>query len=301
MLGQRKQRKLLNQAQLDRLSRLGLHARSVVEGTLTGLHQSHQKGSNVEFSGFREYSPGDDLRHIDWKVLGRTDRLFLREYEEETNLRAYVLLDCSNSMNYASNDVSKFDYAVSLASALAYLFMRQRDSVSLVTFDTRIRDYLPPRCSPGQLQRIWRLLEEVKPQEKTDFGTPFRDLASRVRRRGLLCVISDLLTDPMELLRAIGHFRYKHFEVIVFHILDPQELDFKLKGRIKFRDLETEAIVETSARGIRSVYLQQFEAFLERIRKDCFGNQADYALLRTDEPLDRAFHKYLSRRLNRWG
>ncbi len=289
----------LVQAQLDRLSRLGLHARSVVEGTLMGLHRSHQKGWNVEFAGFREYAPGDDPRHIDWKVLGRTDKLFLKEYEEETNLRAYLVLDRSNSMNYGSKDATKFEYGVALASALAYLFIRQGDAVSMATFDNQIRDYLPPRSSPDHLQRVWRLLESLSPADVTNVGDPLKELAGRVRRRGLLCLISDLLADPVEVLRALAHFRYKHFEVIVFHILDQQELEFDLKGRIRFLDLETQRLVETSARGVRNIYLEQFQAFLDRVRSDCFEQQVDYALMRTDEPLELALHKYLVRRLAR--
>jgi len=291
----------LAQAHLDRLSRLGLHARSVVEGTLMGLHRSNQKGSNVEFSGFREYAPGDDPRYIDWKVLGRTDKLFLREYVEETNLRAYVVVDRSNSMSFASKEGTKLEYAVGLASALAYLFIRQGDAVSITTFDNKIRDYLPPRSSPDHLQRIWRLLETLTPAERTNVGDPLKELAGRVRRRGLLCLVSDLLAEPTELLHALTHFRCKHFEVIVFHVMDAQELDFDLKGRIRFFDLETQGMVETSARGVRAIYLQQLGMFLERVRSDCFDQRIDYALMRTDEPLDVALHKYLTRRLARRG
>lgn len=298
--GDKKRRQVqLTTAQLDRLSRIGLHARSVVEGTLAGLHKSNKKGSNVEFSGFREYTSGDDPRNLDWKVLGRTDKLFIKEFEEETNLRAYLVVDQSNSMNFGSDGMTKFQYAVSLASALAYLFVRQSDAVSIATFDNKIRDYLPPRSSPSQLQRIWRLLESLQPSQQSDFGVPLKELATRVRRRGLLCLVSDLMSDPVEILRALAHFRLKHFEVIVFHILDREELEFNLKGRIRFKDLETQAMVETSARGIRSTYLEQFGAFLERIRKDCFGNQIDYSLMRTDESLDLALHKYLIGRMSR--
>lgn len=286
---------------LKHLSRLGLRARTAVEGLISGIHRSHSYGWNVEFADFREYTRGDDIRYIDWKVFARTDRFFIKQFEEETNMRVYVVVDQSQSMAYRSNGNSKLAYACTLAAALSYLFVRQGDSVGLVAFDNEMRSYLPPRNSPPHLQRVWRTLEEMEAGGGTDVMRNLRYLAARVRRRGLLVLVSDLFDQPEQILKGLSHFRNKKFEVIAFQILDPAEIEFPFRGNTVFLDMESSSWVETSARAIRETYLSLFNSFLETVRRGCHQTGVDYQLIRTDTPVERALVQYLSLRLKRQG
>lgn len=286
---------------LKHLSRLGLRARTAVEGLISGIHRSHAYGWNVEFADFREYTKGDDIRYIDWKVFARTDRFFIKQFEEETNMRVYVVVDQSQSMAYKSNGQGKIAYACTLAAALSYLFVRQGDSVGLVTFDKEMRAYLPPRNTPMHLQRVWKTLEELEPGGTTDVTRNLRYLAARVRRRGLLILISDLLDRPERVITGLSHFRHKKFEAIAFHILDPAEVEFPFQGNTVFRDMESRRWVETSARAVRDTYLDLFNSFLETVRGGCRQTGVDYQLIRTDIPIERALLQYLSLRLKRQG
>jgi len=286
---------------LRHLSRLGLRARTAVEGLVSGIHKSRSHGWNVEFADFREYARGDDIRFIDWKVYARTERFYIRQFEEETNMRAYIVVDQSHSMGFSGNGQTKLEYASVLAAALSYLFVRQGDSVGLVTFDQAMREYLPPRNSPRHLELIWRTLERIEAGGATDVTGNLHYLAARVRRRGLVILVSDLMDRTRDLMKGLAHCRNKKFEVIVFHVLDPVEMEFPFEGNSIFLDMESDRRVETSPRAIREAYLALFDEFLDIVRRGCRQNGVDYHLMRTDIPVDLALLRYLSLRLKRQG
>jgi uncharacterized protein (DUF58 family) len=277
------------------ISNLYLRARWVVEGMMSGLHRSRAKGFSVEFEEHREYSPGDEIRRIDWKALGKFDRYFIKEYEDETNLRAYLLLDASASMNYASDGISKFDYACTLTASLAYLILRQQDAAGVVTFSDRIDSFVPPRAKRDYLTQILHALENRGPGGETNVGRILDDIAGQVKRRGLIVLVSDLLDEPAEILRGLRQFRFKGNDVIVFHVLDPAELNLPFDGNILFEDLETASLqVITDPRAIRSTYEQVVKEFVNDLRKQCHDNTIDYQLISTATPLDQALASYLS-------
>jgi uncharacterized protein (DUF58 family) len=286
---------------LRHLSRLGLRARTAVEGLISGIHKSRSHGWNVEFADFREYTKGDDIRHIDWKVYARTERFFIKQFEEETNMRVYIVVDQSRSMAYTEGGTTKLEYACSLAAALSYLLIRQGDSVGLVTFDNEMREYLPPRNSPRHLELIWKVLEGIEAGGGTDVTANLHYLAARVRRRGLVILISDLFDRTRDVLKGLAHFRHKKFEVITFHVLDPAELEFPFEGNTLFLDMETDRSVETSPGSIRGNYLSLFDEFLEGVRRGCTQTGVDYHMIRTDTPVHLALLHYLSLRLKRQG
>lgn len=280
-----------------RLSRLDLVARLVVEGFITGLHQSPYHGFSVEFSEYRQYMPGDPMRDIDWKVYGKTDRLYVKQYEEETNLKAYLLLDASGSMAYGSNGLNKFQYAAYTAAALAHLMLRQRDAVGLVAFDDGIRNYIPPRSVGSHLHTLLRSLRQTAPEgADTDLAKTFHNLAERIVRRGLIVVLSDLLDDPASLLSGLKHFRHRKHEVIVFHILDPRERDLDFDRETRFVDLESGTSVATEPWHIAPDYRAHMEALVNRFRRECRDSLIDYVLLDTAQPFDTALFNYLAKR-----
>jgi uncharacterized protein (DUF58 family) len=277
------------------ISNLYLRARWVVEGMMSGIHRSRAKGFSVEFEEHREYSPGDEIRRIDWKALGKYDRYFIKEYEDETNLRAYLLLDASESMNYASDGVTKFGYACTLTASLAYLILKQQDAAGLVTFSNRIEEFVPPRAKRDYLTQILHALEQRGPGGETNVGRILEDIAGQVKRRGLIVLISDLLDDPADILKGLRQFRFKGNDVIVFHVLDPAELHLPFDGNILFEDLEAANLrVITDPRAIRSTYEQVVQEFVGDFRKQCHDNAIDYQLISTATPLDRALASYLS-------
>ena len=277
------------------ISNLYLRARWVVEGMLSGLHRSRAKGFSVEFEEHREYSPGDEIRRIDWKALGKFDRYFIKEYEDETNLRAHLLLDASASMNYASDGISKFDYACTLTASLAYLILKQQDAAGLVTFSNRIESFIPPRAKRDYLTQILHALENRGPGGETNVGRILDDIAGQIKRRGLIVLVSDLLDEPADIIRGLRQFRFRGNDVIVFHILDPAELDLPFDGNILFEDLETASLqVITDPRAIRTTYRQVVQEFIDDVRKQCLDNTVDYQLISTATPLDRALASYLS-------
>jgi uncharacterized protein (DUF58 family) len=277
------------------ISNLYLRARWVVEGMMSGLHRSRAKGFSVEFEEHREYSPGDEIRRIDWKALGKFDRYFIKEYEDETNLRAYLLLDASASMNYASDGITKFDYACTLTASLAYLILRQQDAAGVVTFSDRIDSFVPPRAKRDYLTQILHALENRGPGGETNVGRILDDIAGQVKRRGLIVLVSDLLDEPADILRGLRQFRFKGNDVIVFHVLDPAELNLPFDGNILFEDLETASLqVITDPRAIRSTYEQVVKEFVNDLRKQCHDNTIDYQLISTATPLDQALASYLS-------
>lgn len=281
---------------VSRLRSLNLIARLVVEGFMTGLHKSPYHGFSVEFAEHRQYMPGDDLRHMDWKVYAKTNRFVVKQYEQETNLKSYLLVDASASMSYTSHSLSKLDYATHLAAALAYLMIKQRDAVGLLTFDEHIRRYLPPRSVHTFLHEILAELERTESASKTMMGRAFHELAERIHRRGLIIIFSDLLDNPDEILRGLKHFRHNHHQVIVFHILDPYERNFDFKRSAVFKDLETGETLPTQPWQIRGDYRQLVSRYIEKIKKQCREHCIDYMLMDTQEPYDRALLHYLLKR-----
>jgi uncharacterized protein (DUF58 family) len=283
----------LDPATLARLGSLDLRARAVVEGFLTGLHRSPFKGFSVEFAEYRQYLPGDDLATLDWKVYARTDRHFVKKFEEETNLQCHILLDVSASMGYGSGGLTKLEYGAFLSAALAYLMNRQRDAVGLITFDDAIIHVLPPRARSGHLTSLLVTLERLQLGHRTDVAKPLKDLAEAIRKRGLVVLVSDLLDDPDRVMKGVKHFRYRGTEVIVFHVLDPAELHFPFEQAARFRDTETSDEVVAVPAAVREQYLQTMTGLQERYRREFQLAGIDYVLLDTSLPLDSALMTYL--------
>ncbi len=281
---------------VGRLQNLSLVARSVVEGFITGLHRSPYHGFSVEFSGHREYAPGDNLRHIDWQAYGRTDRYYVKQYEEETNLRCHILLDASASMGYGSGKVTKYEYGAYLAASLAYLMIRQRDSVGLVVFDRDIRLRIPPGSTTAHLDRLLVQLEETQPSATTGIAETFHALAENIKKRGLIIVISDLFDDEREVFRALRHFRQKKHEVAIFHVLDPYELEFPFSRTSNFLDVETPERMEVDPRYVRAEYLREINEFLENYRRGCAEGFMEYVLADTKTPFETLLTSYLAKR-----
>lgn len=282
---------------LARYGRLTMVARTVVEGFLTGVHKSPYKGFSVEFAEHRQYYPGDEIRHIDWRAYGKTDRYYIKEYEEETNLKAYLLVDASGSMAYRGQHLSKFQYAQYVAASLAYLMLHQLDAVGLVTHDTRVRQLLPPRASSKHLLQVLDALEKTQPGGETSMGPIWHELAGQLKRRGMVVILSDCFDQIGPLVRALRHFRHRRHEVLLFHILAPEELDFPFKKWTQFRNLEVaghKLLVDPQR--LRKEYLKNFQDFCQELRRQAGQLQIDYHMMRTDEPVERALGIYLSRR-----
>ena len=282
---------------LQRINRLDVRARQVVEGFITGEHQSPYHGFAVEFAGHREYTQGDDLRHIDWKVWSKTDRLYIKEYEEETNLKCTLLVDCSKSMRYGERDRvpwSKFDHAATAAASLTYLMQRQQDAVGLVTFNTAVRANLPANSHPSHLKRLVHELTETDVDDQTDVHDVFGQLASQIQQRGLVVLFSDLLVDLDVLAASLKKFRNRRHEMIIFHVLHNDELDFPFEDNTLFRGLEVDKQLHTEPRALRNSYLQVIHRFLDEVRKLCASAGIDYVLLNTSEALDIALARYLT-------
>ncbi len=288
--------KYFDPAVAARLGNLRLIARSVVEGFISGLHRSPYHGASLVFSEHREYVKGDDPRHIDWRAYCRSERLYVKQYEEETNLRAYIVLDASASMDYGSVGMTKLEYGCYLAAALAYLMIRQQDSVGLVVFDKDIRSFLPPRGAPAHYKRLLAELENLKPGERTDLSRTFHDLANHLKRRGLIIIISDLLDDPQRVLRAIRHFRHKQHEVILFHVLDKDELSLPFDQVTTFRDLETGARLQVEPATVREQYVELIRNFIDTYRRDCAESRVDYLEIDTQTRYDLLLQAYLVKR-----
>jgi len=281
---------------LASLDNLELRARVVVEGFINGLHKSPNRGFSVEFTDYRHYYRGDDMRHVDWKLYARSDKFYIKQYEDETNVRCYVVLDASASMNYSSGGMSKLEYGRTLASALSYFIMRQRDAVGLITFDEKVRDYLPALCRQPHLIRILRTLSALKPGEGTNAVRPLSDLAMNLNRKSLVILISDMLEDEDSIIKTLQRLRSMGNDVIVFHVLDEAELNFTFMEPTEFVDAETSETYITSPAAIRESYLKQLTDYLANCRKQCQSSGIDYCLLNTAQPLDAALSSYISRR-----
>jgi len=288
---------LLDALAIQRAEALGLHARFIVEGYMAGEHKSPFRGFAIEFTQHREYVPGDDVRHIDWKVMGRTDRLYLKQYEQETNYVAHILLDGSESMKYGSGSITKLQYGKVMAACLSYLILRQRDAVSVGIFDTAMRQHVPRTGSIRQMHTIMEILAAYEPANQTAISAVLHDLAVQIKRKGIVIVISDLLDDEQKLLEGIQHLRFGGNEVILFHVLDPYELEFPFTGMVEFIGLEDTGIIMTRPREIRRSYLRELEAFRQRIREGCERNLVHYVTVNTASPLHEVLAGYLAFRL----
>jgi uncharacterized protein (DUF58 family) len=292
--------RFLNPQTLASLEGLDLQARLVVEGYVAGMHPSPYHGFSVEFAEHREYVPGDDIRHVDWKVWSKTDKLYLKQYEEETNLLLYLLMDTSESMAYASgNNVSKLEYAQFVAAALGYMVLQQQDSVGLALFDDMVRRYLKPAGQPSHLKELIHLMDQAPARQKTDLSIVFHDLAERFKKRGVVAIFSDLFDDVPKIVAGLKHFRHRRHEVIVFHILDPAELEFPFRETTLFKGLEGMPEVLTEPHALRRAYQDEIRSFLGEIKKGCQSIDIDYVPLRTDQELDLALSGYLASRASR--
>jgi len=275
---------------------LELIARQVVEGFITGLHKSPFHGFSVEFSEHRAYQQGDSLKHLDWKVLARSERYYIKQYEEETNLRCHILLDVSHSMGYSSRNISKLDYAKILAASLSYLMLKQKDATGLVLFAKKIVESLPPRSMSNYLRVIQKVLSDVSPQNDTQIAFVLNEMAEKIQRRSFLIIISDLLDDPQNVLEGIRHLRYNNHEVLVLQVMDRQELDFSFQGQIEFEDLEQGYFIKTNARYIRNEYQREINQHFKILRDGFLENDIDYLTIFTDEQPAKALQRYLSKR-----
>lgn len=281
---------------LQKLGDLELIAREVVEGLRVGTHRSQLRGFSTEFAHHRQYAPGDAIRSIDWRVYGRTERYYTKLYEAETNFDCYLLIDASASMSYASGSVSKLEYAKFLAASLAYIVLKQRDSVGLSIFDSEVRSHLPPRSTMGIILQIDQLLQGIKPTPRTSIAKQLHDIALMIKRRSFVVVISDLLSDVDDILGGLEHLRFDGHNVVVLHTLDPYELEFPFKGAWCFEGLEEEEPLTTQAERIREDYLNSFNEYLQALREGCVASQIDYTTVDTSLPLDRVLNEFFFRR-----
>lgn len=290
----------LDPAAVARLGRLEIVARTLVEGFVKGLHFSASKGSSIEFAEHRPYAPGDEIRRIDWRTFGKTDRFYLKEYEDETNVRAILVVDTSASMGFRSGEVSKLRYASCLAAALGHLLLAQRDAVGFAAVAARVERYVPPRGTPRHLRGIFTILESASASGETRLADSVNALADRIHGRSLVVVLSDLLDDPRAIVRGIAHLRHRHSEVILFHILDPAEEDFPFTGWTVFRDPESPSLsLRVDARQVREIYRENLEEHIAILRKGCAALEVDYSLLYTRSPFETALAAYLDSRSRR--
>ena len=281
---------------VGRVSRHRLRARRAVEGYYSGIHKSPYHGVNVEFAEYREYSPGDDLRHLDWRVFARSDRFFLKQFEAETNLNAYILLDSSASMDFSTDTATRLDYGASLAAALTLLLLRQGDQVGLVVFDDAVRGFIPPRGHARHFNAVVEALEAIAPGRDTNIAAVLHDIAERVRRRSLVIVISDFFDGVDRVLRGLQHFRHRHHEVIVFHLLADAEVEFPYDRVTLFEGMERGEQIVVDPRVVAEGYRARFRRYLDDLRHGCLEKDVDYQCMRLSEPFDRALTTYLGRR-----
>ena len=266
---------------------------------MAGTHRSPYFGQSVEFLQHRQYVPGDDLRHVDWQVWARQDRLYVKQFEEETNMRVHLLVDVSKSMQYGSGPMNKSDYAATIAATLSYLVLKNQDSISWATFDEKIRQVVPSQTKRTQLNAVIAALENSRPADKTDLHKIFKRAAERFSRKGMIVVISDLFGDEETTLKGLRLLRQRGHEVILFHVLDDDELDFPFTSSTKFSDLESDVNLNCNPKALRDGYLEELHAFLEKIKIGCAKAAVDYALVRTSDSLGAVLAAFLSRRMAR--
>jgi len=288
---------------LAQLQGLELRARYIVDGYLAGRHRSAHRGHSVEFTEHREYASGDDLRYVDWKVFGKTDKIYLKQFEAETNLVCHLLVDVSESMSYQSDSaaLSKLEYAQCLAAALGYIVLRQRDSVSLAMFDSEVRQIVRESGNPVHNRQLISVLESADVSQRSDLGSVLHELSKKLLHRGVVVLISDLLGDVDSLLAGLKHLRHERHEVVVLQLLDPAEIDFPFQQITQFQGLESLPDVLAEPRGVRQAYLAALEKFLELIQEGCKTLQVDYECVRTDQPFDTTLRRLLTSRVSRRG
>ncbi len=290
-------RKYLTPAYVSKLNSLELKARLVVEGFMVGLHKSPYHGFSVEFTEHRPYMQGDNLKDVDWKVFGKTSRYFIKQYEEETNLKSYILLDTSKSMSYASEgNISKLEYATMLVAGLSYLMIKQQDAVGIALYSEKIDKFLPPKSSRAYLHQLLKSLADIKPSNKTNTAASLNSIAEKIKRRGLVIIVSDLFDEVDSVLSALKHFRYSNNEVIVFQILDPVEKSFNFGGDAIFKDMENEDELTTQPYQIQKAYREAMSEFIHKIKSECLNSKIDYNLIDTSEPFDKALINYVRKR-----
>jgi uncharacterized protein (DUF58 family) len=288
--------KYFDPAGLARVGNMELVARQVVEGFLTGRHRSPYHGFSVEYLDHRSYSPGDEIRALDWKILARSDKYFIKLFQDETNLRAYILLDCSKSMTFQSGKINKLEYGSYLAAALSFLMLHQNDAVGLVVFDREIRHFLGPRARPTQFRRILDILDSSPTGSDTNVGAVLHEVADRIKRRGLVIIISDLIDDEAAIANGLQHFRHNNHEVIVFHTMDDAELTFPYDRLTRFKDMEGAGRIVANPKSLRNRYLARINSWMDGIKTACFERGVSYNLANTTEPYDAFLAAYLEKR-----
>ncbi len=286
---------------IQQVRRLDLKARFIVEGFISGLHASPFHGFSVEFSEHRKYVPGDDIRTIDWSVYGKTDRYYIKKFEAETNLDAWLLVDCSGSMDYATGDrMTKMDYAICLSAALGYLMISQQDSVGLVTFDEKLRTFLPPKSKRTHLQNMLGMLAATRPAGETHLAEALHDAASRIKKRGLVILLSDLLADQQQVIDALHHLKYRGHDLIIFQVLDYSEVAFEFDGSVRFTDPETDDRIDVDPQSIRAAYLEEIRAFIDQYKQECLNVRADFVTVDNSMTFDKALLEFLVERKSRF-
>ncbi|MCX5658140.1 MAG: DUF58 domain-containing protein [Planctomycetota bacterium] len=286
---------LLDPKRLARVSKMEIVARQVVEGFVSGRHPSPYFGSSVEYADHRPYTIGDEIRTIDWKLLAKTDKHYIKLFEEQTNLRCTILLDTSKSMS-TGTEITKAHYGSHLAAALAYLMLGQNDAVGLALFDSQVREFLPARTTASHFRRMVDLMEHITPRADTGIGAVLHEMAGRTKRRGMVILISDLLDDIDAITDGLAHFRYNRHEVIVFHVMDRAELTFPFDRLTRFKDMEGHAAVIANPRSVREKYIERLEAFLAKIKRNCLERGVSYQFAPTDTPYDQMLLAYLEQR-----
>jgi uncharacterized protein (DUF58 family) len=286
---------------IQQVQRLDLKARFIVEGFIAGLHRSPFHGFSVEFSEHRKYTPGDDIRLIDWGVYGKTDRYYIKKFQAETNLEAYLLMDCSGSMDYASGGrMLKMDYAICLAAALGYLMIGQQDPVGLFVFDEKIRTHLPAKCKRAHLTNILTTLARTKPFGHTRLAEILHEIANRVKKRSLIILISDLLDEQEPVINGLRHLRHAGHDLIIFQVLDHSEVTFEFDGQVRFEEPETHDTVNTDPQAIRAEYIREIQAFIQEYRTQCQAVRADFVTVNNSMTFDKALTEYLIQRKSRF-
>jgi uncharacterized protein (DUF58 family) len=286
-------RRFLHPATIARISRLDLRARSVVEGFITGMHKSPFFGHSVEFVQHREYTPGDDVRHVDWKVWSKTDRYYIKQFEEETNLRSTMVLDVSESMHYGRGPLNKYEYACTVAACLGYLQLRQQDSVGMVTFDAGVRQVVPARSSQNHIDALVKAMDVSRPREKTDIEKILRRVTETITARGMIVIVSDLLVDRGPLFRGLEMLCQRRHDILLFHLLDDDELTFPFAGTTRFEGMEELPQLVCDPRALRDGYMEALEEYLVEVRRGCTRLGIDYALVRTGDYLDAVLSRFL--------
>jgi uncharacterized protein (DUF58 family) len=290
-------RRFLHPETVARISRLDLRAKDVVEGYISGMHKSPFFGHSVEFIQHREYTAGDDIRHLDWKVWSKTDRFYIKQYEEETNLRCTLVIDVSESMHYGRGPLNKYEYGCTIAACLAYLLLRQQDGVSCLTFDSDVRQVVPSRSANIHIDAIVNAMHVSKPREKTDLYKILRRVTETASSRGMIVVVSDLLADREPLFKGLEMLRHRRHDVLVFHVMDDDELNFPFAGTTRFEGMEEQPILTCDPRALRDGYLQALEEYLVEVRRGCARQGIDYALVKTSDYFDAVLSKFLHHRM----